>query len=272
MIYELNKKDFSKCQELANNQRHIEVKAIIHGHNPGRVFVDDVDSPNTALVWLGDHDGFFFIGDERNPHFNEHINSFIDLVIAPAAKKEGLDCFEAIGSNDQWGKVIPKLFPHRELGSWTSRVYSINSDQYRKAMEPTIAGNYEIHRISIDLLNSASHHFMRDKVLESWSTMEDFMERGMGYCVMKDQVVVAVCYSNYSSGREHTIAIETVKEHRGKKLAKKLAHYYLQACFDEGVHPYWDCMVENRPSVAIAKGLGYVEDFSYVGYDFGFSS
>ncbi|MBS9801727.1 GNAT family N-acetyltransferase, partial [Bacillus toyonensis] len=59
MISELNKSDFYKCKGLVNEKGHLEVKAVIEGVNPGRIFVDNISSPNSGLIWLGNNDGFF---------------------------------------------------------------------------------------------------------------------------------------------------------------------------------------------------------------------
>lgn len=58
MISELNKADFYKCNSLVNQKGQLEVKAVIAGLNPGRIFVDNIYSPNSGLIWLGNNDGF----------------------------------------------------------------------------------------------------------------------------------------------------------------------------------------------------------------------
>ncbi|MFP3361203.1 GNAT family N-acetyltransferase, partial [Planococcus sp. SIMBA_143] len=62
MIHELDQAEFYKCETLLNDIGHLEAKAVIEGNNPGRVFVDHLDAPKAGLIWLGNHDGFFFIG------------------------------------------------------------------------------------------------------------------------------------------------------------------------------------------------------------------
>lgn len=74
--------------------------------NPGRIFVDNVTSPNSGLIWLGNNDGFFFIGDAENEEFNKEMNRFINHVIVPEARKAGLDCFEGIGYCIVYGDLI----------------------------------------------------------------------------------------------------------------------------------------------------------------------
>lgn len=90
MIRELDESEFYKCEKLINEVGHLEVKAVIEGDNPGRIFRDQTDSPKTGLIWLGNNDGFFFIGDEENEVFNNQINEFIDKIIFPEAKKLSL--------------------------------------------------------------------------------------------------------------------------------------------------------------------------------------
>ena len=78
MIYELEKRDFYKCRDLASTGGNIEEKAIIDGQNPGRVFVDNILTPTTAMIWQGNLDGFIFIGDPKNNMFNGQVKQFID--------------------------------------------------------------------------------------------------------------------------------------------------------------------------------------------------
>lgn len=60
MISELKMSDFKRCQHLINKDGHMEVEAVILGNNPGRIFVDNPESPDAALMWLGNNDGFFY--------------------------------------------------------------------------------------------------------------------------------------------------------------------------------------------------------------------
>ncbi|PFB02524.1 GNAT family N-acetyltransferase [Bacillus anthracis] len=117
MISELKKDDYYKCNSLLNENGQLEVKAVIAGVNPGRIFVDNMTSPNSGLIWLGNNDGFFFIGDAENEKFNNEMNRFIDNVIIPEARKVGLTCFEGIGNHSKWNKTIEKIFHHRKLKS-----------------------------------------------------------------------------------------------------------------------------------------------------------
>ena len=118
MISELKKLEFYKCKELLYEQGQLEAKAVIEGVNPGRVFVDDTDWPTSGLIWLGNNDGFIFIGDEKNEGFNNELNNFVDNIIIPEATKVGLNWFEGIGNHGKWNTIIKEVFKSRNLGSW----------------------------------------------------------------------------------------------------------------------------------------------------------
>lgn len=274
MIRELDRGEFKKCRHLLNPQGQMEAAAVVEGVNPGRIFVDDRMSPTSGIIWLGNNDGFLFIGDEQNELFNQELNSFIDSVIVPEAQQVGLEWFEALGNHDKWYGTIERVFAHRDLGSWNQRVYRLKSSDYDSSSEPKLEEGYEVVKIDADLLGNKTAinaNFLRLKIDEFWSSPEDFINKGIGYCIVHQREVVSVCFSGFVLGNIHCIDIETVKEHQKKKLGQKIAHCLVKDCLNHDQVPYWDCMEVNKPSVAVAERLGFQVTYRYVGYDFAFT-
>lgn len=270
MIIELQKSEFWKCREILNAQGQMEAKAVVEGINPGRIFVDDDSSPTTGIIWLGNNDGFIFLGNEANEKFNQELNSFIDGVIVPEAKKVNLKWFEGVGNHPNWNETLQTVFAHRNLGSWNQRVYTLQAKDFQADNVPAEEG-YEIKKITSDLLRDKSLksiEFLQSKILEFWTSIEDFIEIGVGYCVLFKNEVVSICFSGFVVGNVHGIHIETLKAHQGKNLAKKVAHSYVKECLENQIVPYWDCMEMNKPSIAVAESLGFKNVFHYVGYEF----
>ncbi len=90
MIFELNQLLFSKASHLLNGELiNLEIKAVVEGYNPGWVFVDNTENPETAMVWSKGIKGFYFIGDANNSDFNNNINLYIDEEILPRAQSMG---------------------------------------------------------------------------------------------------------------------------------------------------------------------------------------
>lgn len=275
MISELKKSEFHKCKNLLYEQGQLEAKAVVEGVNPGRIFVDDIDSPTSGLIWLGNNDGFFFVGNERNKGFNTELNNFIDTVIAPDAKKVGLTWFEGIGNHNKWNETIKKVFENRNLGSWKQRVYTLQKSDYKCNFELIVEEGYNIVKINASLYENNNKsirniEFLHTKILEFWSSPKRFFNEGIGYCVLYKNEVVSVCFSGFVVDNVHCIDIETLKEHQGKKLAQKVALTFVEDCLDNNLIPYWDCMDSNKPSIAVAENIGFRNVFNYVGYDFKF--
>ena len=276
MISELKKSEFYMCKGLLNEQGQLEAKAVIEGVNPGRVFVDAIDVPTSGLIWLGNNDGFIFIGDEKNEGFHNEINHFIDTVITPEARKVGLAWFEGVGNHKKWDKMIEKMFEQRNLGSWNQRVYTLQKSDYKSNYALPIEQGYSVVKMSETLYNNSNNsikniEFLHSKILEFWSSPKCFFNEGIGYCIVYNNEIVSVCFSGFVVENVHCIDIETLQEHQGKKLAQKVALTYVEDCLDNNIVPYWDCMESNKPSIAVAENIGFRNIFTYKGYEFPFA-
>ncbi|WP_018933407.1 GNAT family N-acetyltransferase [Gracilibacillus lacisalsi] len=271
MISELKMSDFNRCQHLINKDGHMEVEAVILGNNPGRIFVDNPESPDAALLWLGNNDGFFLLGNGKNVVFRKQLDHFIEKNISPEAKMQGLNDLEIIAHHPEWNPVIENIFKHRKLESWRQRVYQLSQANYRADKEPIMDHQYQMMKIDKELHeNNAIENmeFLHSNLSEFWTSSSRFFEIGIGYCMVYDHQIVSICFSGFVANKHQCINIETVEGHQGQKLAQKAAHLFVQECFEKNEIPYWDCMVENSPSVAVAEKLGFTKKFEYKGYQF----
>lgn len=272
LIWELDKTEFYKCEELINDGGHLEVKAVIEGNNPGRIFVDHIDSPKTGLIWLGNNDGFFFIGDEGNERFNNHINDFIDKVIFPEANKFGLTSFIAIGNHSRWDKTIERIFEHRNIHLSYQNVYKLRG-HYKDDNEPSIKRGYDVFKIDEELYENKNNdleniEFSHSKIMEFWSSPNNFFEKGIGYSIVYQNKIVSLCFSGFVAENVHGLDIETIEEHRGNKLGQNAALYVVKECVSKGMIPYWDCEEANKPSNSIANYIGLENYLNYLVYIF----
>ena len=270
MIIELDKTEFYKCEKLINVVGHLEVKAVIEGNNPGRIFVDHIDSPKSGLIWLGNNDGFFFIGDEGNERFNKNIIDFIEKVIFPEANKLGLNSFIAIGNHPKWDKIIERIFEHRQIQRSHQNVYTLRG-HFKDDHDLSIKRGYDVLKIDEELYENKNNFienigFLHSKILEFWSFPEKFFQKGIGYCIVCQNKIVSLCFSGFVAGNVHGIDIETIEEHRGNKLGHNAAHCVVKDCVSQGMIPYWDCEEANMPSNIIANNIGLENYLNYLVY------
>ncbi|MBN9653186.1 GNAT family N-acetyltransferase [Halobacillus sp. GSS1] len=273
MIRELGQSEFHKCEKLVNDEGHLEVKAVIQGNNPGRIFVDNQESPKTGMIWLGNHDGFFFIGDEENGAFNDHINDFLAQVIFPEAKKMKVHNFIAIGHHSRWEETLERVFKYERMQKSNQNVYKMAEIDDINQNEPLIYQDYKVVKINKELLDNTDNKienvgFLRSKIKEFWSSPLEFFQKGEGYGIIYHNKVVSLCFSGFVAGKVHSIDVETLEEHQENKLGQKAAHNMVKECLRKGLIPYWDCEVKNAPSNTIAKKLGLDMYLNYNVYIF----
>jgi len=275
LIYELQSNEFYKCKSLIRDHGHLEIRAIVEGNNPGRIFVDDLISPRTGLIWFGNLDGFAFIGDSANMDFNDHINHFFDEVIIPEALQLGLKWFEGFGDDPAWNTIIEQVFTNRELDASKQRVYRLNKHSYNPSQEPIIHPRYEVKRLTEEMMNPSyfsNQAFFSKKILAFWDSTDHFISKGIGYCAIDNNEIVSICFSGFVAGEFHGLGFETLKEHQGNKLAQAIAHALVKECIEKDLIPYWDCMDVNTPSISVAEKIGLTNAFNYRVYEFPFQA
>ncbi len=270
MVFELERSQFGRCENVVNPRGQLEVKAIIEGINPGRVFVDNKNRPSSGLVWLGNHDGFFFFGDEKNGQFIKKIPIFIDRVIAPQAREFGLQWFECFGNHRGWEKAIENIFAQKELKCWNQKVFTMSERGGNVLRDVFLPREFSLFRLSRENFSQEISNFLfwAKRICQFWDDPISFFEKGIGYGILKDKEIVGLCFSGFVSGSTHGIDIETLPDFQGKKLAQIMAGEFLKECNIRNFRPYWDCMESNRPSEAVARKIGLVEAFTYKGYEF----
>ncbi len=266
MIYELKKCEYKNITHLLVGSRcNVEIKAVAELNNPGWIFVDDPNYPKTAMVWLKGIKGFFFVGDEDNKNFNECIDEYISSVITPRAKEMGYDRFECSGISLSWENKIEELFNKRKLRKSYQCVYKFKDFDSYIINDKEKLGDYEVRRIDSKLLNSDldNKEFLLSEILSWWDSVEDFLEKGKGFCVIDKKLIVSRCTTDCVFSNIHTLGIETLKEYRKKDLAKRSLVEILNSLKRSNYEPYWDCMKTNIGSMALAESVGFTKDYEY---------
>lgn len=72
MIYELNENEYYKIRPLIKGRAdlNVSINAIIDGTNRGKIWVDHLSDPETAIVWaIGSM--YFIIGRSNNEAFDK---------------------------------------------------------------------------------------------------------------------------------------------------------------------------------------------------------
>lgn len=271
MIYELKKTQFTKISHLLKGDLiNLEIKSVVQGFNPGRVYVDNVENPRTAMVWSKGIKGFYFIGDENNLDFNNSINEYIDREISPKAKEQGLNSFEFSGTSKKWDKALENIFKNRNIDMSKQFVYKHKGIDKLSENNFKLDDEYVLEEINQDTFNCnlSNLDYVESTILEWWESIEDFFENGVGFCIIHNQAAVCTCVTSFRGVDSMESHIQTLENYRKRGLATIAVSEFLKYCIDNNYEPYWDCMEKNYGSRALAEKFGYDKAFEYVLYEF----
>lgn len=285
MITELPRQDFHKVNHIIGCT--LEVRAIVSGYNPGRIYVDDISDIKAALVWIQGQSGFQLIGDPQSEPFMKELPTFMTTHIEPELAELTLDSVEIGIQDGRWEGILRNMADRRELSSDNQHVYRFHSPQGTEHVRGNEQTNNDVllldwNAVQLVRVDSALMHdlkvanssFLEDKITYFWSTVDDFLKHGFGYMLVHEQnnEIISICLSGFVAGLAHAVDIETVEAHRNRGYAAVVAKAFVEACRREGLQPYWDCSPDNTGSVRLAEHVGMVFDFDYRVYWYPLSS
>ena len=275
MIFELEKSRYGRLSQLFKRfgiEDYNVLAAILEGNNRAKVFADDVEAPNTALVWAINC-MFYFVGDHDNPRFNDYFPDTLNRVIAPESLRMGANAFVcALLHGEGWNERVETYFAGRKTEIGYRQEFSFNKERYDKRPKTMIPDNCRMERINMDLLMSDKKGLLRDNICEFWYSAEDFMEKGAGFCLLKDGQVVSSCFSCYSSVKGMDINIDTYGiENRNRGYAALTASAFIDDCISNGLSFGWEAYENNLASIAVAEKLGFEKSKKYLCYEFSLS-
>ncbi|HZU87557.1 MAG TPA: GNAT family N-acetyltransferase [Anaerolineaceae bacterium] len=98
--------------------------------------------------------------------------------------------------------------------------------------------------------------YQRD--LQYFFASADFMQCGLGFCILDEEQIVAYAVSNFpllDNVLEVSIRVANDEKYRGKGLGQAVSIALLEYCLQHNIEPHWDAA--NETSAHIALKLGY---------------
>lgn len=261
MIYELPPENFHIIDELHSEMDfHLLIPAIVNGKIRGRVWVDDPENPDSALIW-DEHYSFSLIGNESNQAFNSALDHlFAETIISDALSREfregWLECPQRWGEKVQQNKILPKLFPMRH-----EREYYAIHDSTGLDWANSIPPNLSLKRIDNEFVKRTdleNFNALRDMINLRWNSAENFLRWGFGFCLLQNKTIVSYCLSLANVNKRCDIEIETMEGHQRRGYASLVTAAFVDHALDEGYTEIgWDTFANNTPSVQLGLKLGF---------------
>jgi GNAT superfamily N-acetyltransferase len=125
----------------------------------------------------------------------------------------------------------------------------------------TLAPVFELKRIDKTLARQLPLDTGNSNFLENFHSVDDFLGRGIGYCILHQNRIVSAATSMAQCRRAIDIEVETVPAYRKQGLATVVGAQLVAVCLEQGVEPHW--LAANTASERLALKLGYVRGERY---------
>lgn len=255
MIYKVNLKSNislrDKIIKLFEGMDDTLILSCIQGHM-GDIWVDNFENPTCVQALVGDF--VFYAGDSESKDVEQLLYNIPKDILV-------------IAQNEKWQKRIEELNVNtREKFNRYSFEKDVNNLDINKIKEflNILPKDYELKRVDEEIAESKSFNELSEDFIGQFESVEDFINRGIGYVIIHNGRVVsgASSYSIYDGGIE--IEVDTHIDYRRKGLATIVSAALIKECLEKGIYPSWDAA--NLNSVSLAKKLGYILDKPYDTY------
>jgi hypothetical protein len=236
-------------------------RTIVEKHIPGKIYVDDPNSPSTFHV-VHPYNMSLLFGDPHNDKFNQEFRDYALNKNKQRTIHEWLQTFP-----DEWDDVLDELFKDDLVKSsddedkkknkieLNTRVnFKFNPDKYNLFKQ-----NYDSNDFLIVLTDQDIFRNMKGTVVPMcfWENSEQFLKRGLGFSLFYENKLASTAFSAYVHDHFLEIGIETVEEFRGKGLAQYSCSAFIDYCLENNLEPVWSCRLENTGSYLLAQKLGF---------------
>jgi GNAT superfamily N-acetyltransferase len=246
-MIEVDKIDRYKLQPLFEGLHDTIILTCIQGHM-GRAWADQTDNPKAALLQVGD---FCFIGgDAKSEQAVDIITQMLQIT--------GLNVAYCVVENKPLGELMEKLYLEdcKKIQRYAIKKRQEEFDLEKlQAIVGALPEKYTLCPIDGKWYEEALQESWSSDLVSSFSSKEDYIERGIGRVIIHNGKIVsgASSYSIYNGGIE--IEIDTHEDYRRQGLALITGAALILACRQQGLYPNWDAA--NMMSVQLAEKLGY---------------
>ena len=170
-------------------------------------WVDNLENPKVAQITVGIF--AFYAGNPKTKVAEELLNNLPDFSLV-------------IVDSDEWKNRVESFYNGKvekfERYRFEKNPRHLVRTHLLKLMS-TLPEDYEIKKVDRNIVNSTTFQQLSEDFVSQFDSIDDFMDRGVGYAILHEGKVVsaATSFSIYDDGIE--IEIATNSQYRRKGLA-----------------------------------------------------
>lgn len=252
MLLKLDKKEYNKIGHLT---KHLEadctfVYGVIENGMPGAVYADALENPQRCFITSA-AGKYLIVGDESNEYFNDAVVEFLKK------RENHILYYDFYAASSQWMELLSRKLKDHSI-RLARTVYSYNLEEappfHRQYTE--LEKDFELKRMDESLFYQFTTTM--ESIFENhWGSAEEFLSKGLGYCIVYKGEIASICFSFNTGGGYAEIGVITKKQFSNKGFALITSSAYIEECIEKRLTPIWDAGKGNAPSNQLARKLGF---------------
>lgn len=242
------------------NEKCPSFSGIVNQECKGKLWVNYLEIPTIAIAESNAVGSYAFLGTERSKEKFLELKAFLENDLFLQLRQNGYKCFEFSIESEKMRENILEMFIDKEIQTekeFSYRIYAIPANKKDVPKEYQIVKVDSVFWKRLLKRKYENDEFLKTRLLESWSSFEEFENKSIAYCTILDNRIVAVMVGTAHYNNVIPIDIETEEKHRRRGLAYAMALEFIADCLLNNYVPQWDCVESNPNSYNMAKALGF---------------
>ncbi|MDF2984662.1 MAG: acetyltransferase [Eubacterium sp.] len=252
MVVELHEQDFMTAEKLfTGNMFQLPALSVLDLQFPGRVFVDNGNNPEIALVWALSRWSYISCKDIQPKH-ERFIADAFNTFIRPVVNELGESCFEIYADNSAgWDILLQAAFNNCLIEKHYENTFTLNIEKFNELnMDPGLPGDIKIIEHMYPIAPEPYFKFLSGSMKN---------KQVLGMSLNKNGKVISQCINNgFIHDNKYFIDLDTFSGcERNKGYGTFIAYSLISKQLANGFLPLWETTVKNLPSQKVAYKLGF---------------
>ncbi len=266
-MYKLQPVAYARTRAIFDPLRYnLVVDSVIEGNTPAWVYVDDVEEPRVAWMW-DRQDAMLLAGSSQDLAVVRSLADLIHTQVAPDAQSRYIPYLTLAYAPAEWELRLDVL-----LEGWQPEVVWRRFYDFGGVIvdwRARVPQGCEMRRMDAALLADEGWENLNQVlgwIQSFWTSLDDFLQTGFGFCLLKGDVIASWCLSVFVSGTQYEVGLATVPDYWGQGFATLVAAASVDYCVTHGLTPHWHCDEKNVPSLQVAEKVGFENPTRYTVY------
>lgn len=241
---------------------HLAPLAVICGEASGKMYVDDLKDPCSALLVTGHR--YYLAGAADNEVFNRGLRSLLVEKIIPVLHSRGSWGFLIYPVAEEWAEQVEgALLAGVKTYKGERQYWELDLDQedWEPPERPVLPDGYWIQAVNESVLEDprlTNRNELAEEMMSERPSVEAFLEKSFGLVVRSDTLIASWCLSEYNLDNRCEVGIATAESLRLQGLATLTATAFIEQARHEGISRIgWHSWTRNEGSVATARKLRF---------------